>query len=105
MEANAAAKGKKIDWPQAILIGLFAGVVPHFLSLLLKNVIGPDLVFPVAYTLMVFAAYPLFIRGNPNPWTKDKRPWTIFSYFGVMLPLAVILSLLVIIGDRVIFAE
>jgi hypothetical protein len=85
MQTNSDAKGKNNDWPRVIGIGLYFGIGNQILYRILKLFVAPNLAMPTALLFLFLIAYPLFFRGNPNPWTKDKRQWTFMSYTAAML--------------------
>jgi hypothetical protein len=91
---EATPQAKQLNLPSQIGIGLYFGLGLPILASLLKNVIPYNFALATSVVVLLLIAYPLFIRGTANVWTKDKRPHTFKG--SIIFPLVVAISLFVI---------
>lgn len=72
--------------------GAYFGAVGTVLNLVLTTgfSVSTPMAFSAALLFTNLSGYPLFLRGKPNQWTKDKRNWdfTTWTIINVALMLA-----------------
>ena len=69
--------------------GIFLGLGMPILNRALQQFIPPDFALAASIIVILSITYPLFVRGTPIPFTRNKRQWSLLPHMAFTLGFAI----------------
>ncbi len=80
MQTETSTEQAKSEWAEAIQVSLYFGIGFFFVSRVLGYWLIYELSMPLTVFFLMLGLYPLFLKGKPDRFRKDKRPLSFISH-------------------------